>query len=157
MSEPVSLALWVLVAVAVTAAVVWATITAQRLDRLHIRVDRSRDALQAALDRRLAVVVAHDPQLAHEARRVEAIPLRPRDFSARIDAEERFRARVDATAGGYPRDDSDANTRVLLAVRFYNDAVADTRALRLRPLVRVLRLGGTAPLPVYCDLREISA
>lgn len=150
MTETVVLALWVLLAVAVTAAVVWAAVTAQRLDRLHIRVDRSRDALQAALDRRLAVTTAHQPGLAHQARAVEAIPLRPRNFAARLDAEDRFRELVD-------HPDADADTRVLLAMRFYNDAVADTRALRLRPLVRALRLGGTAPLPHYCDLRELPA
>ncbi|MCZ9293164.1 hypothetical protein [Corynebacterium meitnerae] len=36
-----------------------------------------------------------------------------------------------------------------LAVRFYNNAVADTRRLRLRPVIRVLRLAGTAPLPEF--------
>ena len=47
----------------------------------------------------------------------------------------------------------DAEVRVQLAHRFYNDAVADTRALRLRSLVRAFRLGGTAPLPEFFEYR----
>ena len=39
-----------------------------------------------------------------------------------------------------------------LARRFYNDAVTDTRMLRMRPLVRGLRLAGTAPIPEYFDV-----
>jgi 8-oxo-dGTP pyrophosphatase MutT (NUDIX family) len=49
---------------------------------------------------------------------------------------------------------ADAEARVLLARRFHNDAVRDTLALRERPLVRALRLGGTAPLPTYFEIAE---
>jgi 8-oxo-dGTP pyrophosphatase MutT (NUDIX family) len=51
---------------------------------------------------------------------------------------------------------ADAEARVLLARRFHNDAVRDTRALGERPLVRLLRLGGTAPLPEYFEIVERS-
>ena len=44
--------------------------------------------------------------------------------------------------------------RVQLARRFHNDAVRDTLALRERPAVRVLRLGGTAALPTYFEIAE---
>lgn len=44
---------------------------------------------------------------------------------------------------------SDANVRVHLATRFYNQAVADTRHLRHRPLVKLFRLAGNAPIPAY--------
>ena len=40
------------------------------------------------------------------------------------------------------------------ARRFHNDAVRDTLALRERPMVRLLRLGGHAPLPVYFEIAE---
>ena len=43
---------------------------------------------------------------------------------------------------------------MLLARRFHNDAVRDTLALRERPPVRWLRLGGTAPLPTYFEIAE---
>ena len=46
---------------------------------------------------------------------------------------------------------ADAERRIQLAHRFYNEAVSDTRALRLRPAVRLFHLGGTAKLPEYFD------
>ena len=49
---------------------------------------------------------------------------------------------------------ADAEARVLLARRFHNDAVRDTLALRERPAVRWLRLGGTAALPSYFEIAE---
>jgi 8-oxo-dGTP pyrophosphatase MutT (NUDIX family) len=49
---------------------------------------------------------------------------------------------------------ADAEARVLLARRFHNDAVRDTLTLRERPAVRMLRLGGTAPLPSYFEIAE---
>ena len=49
---------------------------------------------------------------------------------------------------------ADAETRVLLARRFHNDAVRDTLALRKRRPVRWLRLGGTAALPSYFEIAE---
>ena len=52
---------------------------------------------------------------------------------------------------------ADAEARVLLARRFHNDAVRDTLALRERPAVRWLRLGGTAALPSYFEIAEASA
>ena len=49
---------------------------------------------------------------------------------------------------------ADAETRVLLARRFHNDAVRDTLALRERRPVRWLKLGGRAPLPSYFEIAE---
>jgi 8-oxo-dGTP pyrophosphatase MutT (NUDIX family) len=49
---------------------------------------------------------------------------------------------------------ADAEARVLLARRFHNDAVRDTLALRERPVVRWLHLGGRAPLPTYFEITE---
>ena len=49
---------------------------------------------------------------------------------------------------------ADAEARVLLARRFHNDAVRDTLALRERPAVKMLRLGGTAALPTYFEIAE---
>jgi hypothetical protein len=44
--------------------------------------------------------------------------------------------------------------QVFLARRFYNDAVAVTRAARRRWLVRVLRLAGGAPLPEFFEIDD---
>ena len=49
---------------------------------------------------------------------------------------------------------AEAESRVLLARRFHNDAVRDTLALRERRPVRWLRLGGHAPLPTYFEIAE---
>ena len=141
----------VLVAVSLTLLAAWAYSTAQRLHRLHIRLDRSRDALQAALDRRCAVVAAVYPELAALAGETERTRLTPTDLQSRMQQEARLAQIVLERAGGRqePAPLQDANTRVSLALRFYNDAVEDTRALSSRPLVRALRLGGTAAPPQF--------
>ena len=146
--------LWFVLALLLFCVLGWAYTTAQRLDRLHIRLDRSRDALQSALDRRCAVIAAIVPEVAERARAVEQVRLSPRDVQSRCDAEGVLRRDVDtqAAARAHERDLVEADVRVMLALRFYNEAVSDTRALRLRLLVRTLRLGGTAALPEYAHL-----
>ncbi|WP_066525089.1 hypothetical protein [Corynebacterium bouchesdurhonense] len=164
MSAPT--AAWVILAVGLTIIATWAFYTARRLDRLHIRLDRSRDALQSALDRRCAVIAATVPQLAPLARATEEVRLSPIDLASRLDREAELGARLApliagaAGAAGSPspvalRELHDADTRVMLALRFYNDAVGDTRALRLRPSVRTLHLGGTAALPEFAALGQL--
>jgi hypothetical protein len=44
--------------------------------------------------------------------------------------------------------------QVFLARKFYNDAVAATRAARRTPLVRLLRLAGGAPLPDFFEIED---
>jgi hypothetical protein len=44
--------------------------------------------------------------------------------------------------------------QVFLARKFYNDAVAATVAARRRPLARVLRLAGGAPLPEFFEIED---
>ncbi|HNM86799.1 MAG TPA: NUDIX domain-containing protein, partial [Mycobacterium sp.] len=65
-------------------------------------------------------------------------------------------ARVDMTRLPTPlvAELADAEARVVLARRFHNDAVRDTLALRERPAVRLLRLGGHAPRPAYFEIAE---
>lgn len=144
-------AVWIAVAVLVTVLVGWAYNTAQRLNRLHIRLDRSRDALQAALDRRCAVIAAVYPELRSAAEDAEHVRMTPQDIHTRLAREEQLSEQVaDRIAGEeMPGPLSEADIRVELATRFYDDAVADTRALRLRPSVSFLRLGGTAALPQF--------
>lgn len=143
--------LLVVVAVSLTLLAAWAYSTAQRLHRLHIRLDRSRDALQAALDRRCAVIAAVYPELGTQAGETERTRLMPTDLNSRMRQEaclaQVLRERADGRQEPAPLQD--ANTRVSLALRFYNEAVEDTRALSSRPLVRALRLGGTAAPPKF--------
>jgi 8-oxo-dGTP pyrophosphatase MutT (NUDIX family) len=159
---------WLIVAttLVVVLAVVgaWAYRTANRLDRLHVRYDLSWQALDGALARRAVVAraVAIDAyggasaggRLAALADAAEVAP-RP----ARESCENELSAAlaiVDPASlpAGLIAEMADAEARVVLARRFHNDAVRDTLALAERPLVRLFRLGGTAPLPSYFEIVE---
>lgn len=140
----------VIAVVCATLVAAWAFHSAQRLHRLHIRLDRSRDALQAALDRRCAVVAALFSELSVQAHETESIRIGKDDLQCRLRAEGELMQEVSSQSeGSTPAEVRDAHTRVELARRFYNDAVADTLALQLRPMVRLLRLGGTATVPQF--------
>ncbi|GAA1088624.1 hypothetical protein [Nocardiopsis composta] len=152
---------------------------AGRLDRLHTRVETAHAALRAALNRRSAVVVelaavgglepasavllAEAAGTAHRAwadgeDTIGGVPARVRaerelaesDLSRalrvvveRTDLDPGVRAEVDAAA-----------KRVLLARRFYNDAVAQTRQARASRLVRLFRLAGRAGLPEFFEMDD---
>ncbi|WIM69032.1 hypothetical protein QP027_06160 [Corynebacterium breve] len=143
---------WVVFAVVVTLFLAWAYSTAQRLDRLHVRVDRARSALESALNRRAAVIAAVSPDASEAARRAEHMGLVPGEFEQRAESERALRRHIAGSGISGSAELADADARVMLALRFYNDAVADTRAVRLRPEVKLLRLGGTARLPEFFEL-----
>lgn len=145
----------VLAAVLLTIVVLWAYFTAQRLNRLHIRTDSARLSLQASLDRRAAVVGALIPDASAAAAEAESIPLEYGNFDRRASAERTISAAISELEPQVPAQLIDADVRVQLAHRFYNEAVADTRALRLRQPVRVLRLGGTADLPEFFEFSAL--
>ncbi|QGU04752.1 hypothetical protein CETAM_07455 [Corynebacterium comes] len=140
---------WILLAIVITAVALWAFYTAQRLNRLHIRTDAALAALQAALDRRAAVIAALLPGTQPLASAAEAESLLHNAFQERAARERDLSDALVPLGTELPAQLVDAEVRVQLAHRFYNDAVADTRDLRLRPSVRLLRLGGTAPLPEF--------
>ncbi|MFT4125473.1 MAG: NUDIX hydrolase [Gordonia sp. (in: high G+C Gram-positive bacteria)] len=158
----------VIVAVVIVIAAGWASQTANRLDRLNVRVDLARAAMFAALDRRTVVVRAlaawlgaHDADGAATAQALTeradvAEHAAPADREAAENALSVALARVrpDARPVALVAELADAETRILLARRFYNDAVRDTRGLAERPLVRRLRLGGHAELPEYFEISE---
>jgi 8-oxo-dGTP pyrophosphatase MutT (NUDIX family) len=166
-----SVAAWIVVGVLVGLLLValamlgaWALQTASRLNRLHVRYDLSWQALDGALGRRAVVAraVATDAygrSIAgkHLTALADAAERAPR--TAREAAENELSAAltgVDAAALplGLVAELADAEARVLLARRFHNDAVRDTLALRERPLVRWLHLGGTAAMPTYFEIAE---
>ncbi|MGA3256289.1 MAG: NUDIX domain-containing protein [Mycobacterium sp.] len=146
----------------------WAIRAAQRLDRLNVRYDLSWQALDAALARRAVVAraVAIDayggasktsPQGRRLAALADAAECAPRP--ARENAENDLSAAltmVDPASlpAGLIAEMADAEARVMLARRFHNDAVRDTRALGTRRMVRTFRLGGTAALPSYFEIVE---
>lgn len=159
----------VIIALAVLAVVIllvgaWAYQTAHRLDRLHVRYDLSWQALDGALARRAVVARAvaveaygggpDGKRLAGLADTAERAPR-----TAREAAENELSAALSfVDPASLPvalvAELADAEARVLLARRFHNDAVRDTLALRDRPAVRMLRLGGTAALPTYFEIAE---
>ena len=154
----------VVLAAAIALVGAWAYQTASRLDRLHVRYDLSWQALDAALARRAVVAraVAVDaygggPEGKRLAALADVAERAPR--SAREAAENELSAAlavVDPVSlpVALVAELADAEARVLLARRFHNDAVRDTLALRERPAVRMLRLGGTAALPTYFEIAE---
>jgi len=156
------LAVVLIVALAVTVA--WAFQTANRLDRLHVRYDLSWQALDGALGRRAVVAraAAADVYGDHaQGKRLvalaDAAERAPR--SARENAENELSTALSAVdmrrlPTPMVAELADAEARVLLARRFHNDAVRDILALRERPSVRLLRLGGHAPLPTYFEIAE---
>lgn len=140
-----------LIIVCMVMALAWAYFTAQRLNSLHIRTDAALAQLQFALDRRAAVAAALAPSLLPLAREADATALVYHHFEDRAEKERALTAAMAREFRSFPAVLVDAESRVQLAHRFYNEAVSDTRALRLRPLVKLCRLGGTAPLPNYFD------
>jgi 8-oxo-dGTP pyrophosphatase MutT (NUDIX family) len=136
-------------------------LTANRLDRLHVRTQAAWAALEGALSRRivaaraLAATGRLDPDRAAELHTLADTA----DAASRAqrDAAETALSRALADVppdqeGELAAELADAAERVLLARRFYNDAVRDTRALRASWFTRFFRLAGRAVLPEYFEI-----
>jgi hypothetical protein len=157
----------VLVAVLLT---MWVTFTLTRLDRLHARVDAAQASMDAQLVRRAAALqhVAESPDSGvPDALRAGFDQTAKRALNAPLDNPERRaaenavgRAMIELAALPDPLNpEADAElketaARVLIARRFYNDAVRDTRALRARRLPRVFRMAGRRPMPEFFDIDD---
>ncbi|MGH3832497.1 MAG: NUDIX hydrolase [Pseudonocardiaceae bacterium] len=134
------------------AGAVGAMRAATRLDRLHVRTEAAWAALDAALCRRARAV--------REAQGCAGPDLALRAGTAVREEVENELGRVLAVLDrrGLEPDCAgrlaDAEQRVMIARRVYNDAVRDTLALRSRPMVRWLRLAGTAVAPCYFEIAE---
>lgn len=159
----------VAVAVVVIVGLGWAYRTAHRLDRLNVRVDLARQSLLAALDRRAVVArtigaalrAGSDAGRADIGREltVAADLVESVDEADRETAENQLSSllgqiEVGARPTALATELADAETRVMIARRFYNDAVRDTRNLALRRSVRWLRLAGRAQVPRYFEIIE---
>ena len=155
---------------------------AGRLDRMHTRLEAARAALDVTLVRRSSVVLELaasgflDPATsvllagaAHEARGGQDTDLGDREL-ARIELTQSNLSRALRAAFAQPgfQDSLDevdgaadllaeleaAAHQVLVARKFYNTAVATTRDARRKPLVRLLRLAGHAPLPEFFEMDD---
>jgi 8-oxo-dGTP pyrophosphatase MutT (NUDIX family) len=156
-------AIIVIIAVLLLLAAFRLWLTANRLDRLHVRTQAAWAALDGALARRivaaraLAATGRLEPALAAELHRLADAA----DAAERADRDAAETALSTALAeippgqqGELAAELSDAAERVLLARRFYNDAVRDTRGLRASWFTRFFRLAGRALLPDYFELPE---
>ena len=153
----------------------WLTWTANRLDRMHHRIDVARGTLDAQLLRRsgatleLASSEVLDPpsrlvllDAANHARNAG-----PEEFeSAESDLSQALRAvfaqpadvhvlREDPTVRPLVDELARDCVRVELARRFHNDVVVSARALRSRRRVRWLRLAGHAAELHAVDLDDV--
>ncbi|NIZ89802.1 hypothetical protein [Kineococcus rubinsiae] len=175
---------WALLALLVVCALAgYLSATAQRLDRLHHRVETSRAGLEVELTRRasaaleLATSGELDPAtsliLADAATASLDAPRTPAALRDATDADDAARWAAESglsralavvlpaadglgEAGGAPATGrvGDAAHRVALARRFHNDAVVQTRRLRAKRVVRWGRLAGHARLPETADFDD---
>jgi hypothetical protein len=162
----------VVVAVVLVVAVLatYLTWTAQRLDRLHARVEAAAGALTAQLEHRARAAAAFSaaaplpPVLAAQRSAAAADAAAATGLDHHREAVENQLVRCVRAATTQPGALQpgtgwtdvllDASTKVALARRFHNDAVRDARALRANRLPRLLRLSGTAPLPEYFEIDD---
>jgi hypothetical protein len=160
---------WLILAVAVAILLtMWITFTITRLDRLHARVDAAQAAMDAQLVRRAAAldhvarssgVGLSDAEHARLAAVVDnAMHAGPADRESAENAVGRAVAGLVEGPAQLPpeadRELREAAARVLIARRFYNDAVRDTRALRARRMPRLLRLAGHREMPQFFDIDD---
>ena len=142
--------------------------TATRLDRLHHRVETSWANLDAALKTRsaLALEIARsnlvDPatsMLLLAAAHVAVVA----EHSDRADAEAELSELLLSllaeqaldSDGEIFRELSAARERLRIAIALHLEAVNRTQAQRKRPIVRLFRLAGRAPLPVRYPFEDI--
>ena len=167
---------WVVLAVVVLLVVgLWLTWTANRLDRMHHRIDVARGTLDTQLLRRsgatleLASSEALDPpsrlvllDAASQARNAG-----PEEFEAAesvlsqalravfADPEAAQVLRADVAVAPLVDELARDCARVELARRFHNDVVVSARSLRSRRRVRWLRLAGRAAELRAVDLDDV--
>ena len=169
----------IIVVVVVAILGVYVSWRAGRLDRLHARLEARRAALDVALVRRSSVAlelassglldpatslllasVAHDARSAQNGQGWEGGQELPESDLTRalraVFGQPGFRSSLDGTEGADEllSELEGAAHQVFLARKFYNDAVAATRAARRTPLVRLLRLAGGAPLPEFFEIED---
>ena len=142
--------------------------TATRLDRLHHRVETSWANLDAALKTRsaLALEIARsnlvDPatsMLLLAAAHVAVVA----DHSERAEAEAELSELLLSllaeqaldSEGEIFRELSAARERLRIAIAIHLEAVTRTQAQRKRPVVKLFRLAGRAPLPVRYPFEDI--
>lgn len=148
----------VVVVLALALLATYVTWTASRLDRLHARTDGARTALEVQLARRAASALEVSATRHLEALAAAASAAHHAGGEDRAlresELSEALRRAVPVLAPDAAVDLVEAGRRLVLARRFYNDAVRDTQAFRRRRLVRLLRLAGHAHEPAFFDVDD---
>ena len=143
-------------------------ISANRLDRLHHRVETSWANLDSILQRRasIALEIAHFTEIDPASNlilTVAAHQAREADISERSEAESSL-----SEALKLLRDESDiphlhreifeeldsVTERVRIAIAIHREAVTATRNRRSKWIYRLFRLAGSAPLPVIYPFED---
>ena len=139
--------------------------TATRLDRLHVRLDAAKVALDAQLVRRSAATLelarsglldvatavilataAREARVAEEENRATAESALTRDLRAAFDHPTQLTQLRETPEGtDLVQELGAAMRRVQLARRFHNESVRAVRQLRSHRRVRYFRLAGRAP------------
>jgi hypothetical protein len=161
-------ALLIVLLIVMLVMVWYLSFTATRLDRLHHRVETSWGNLDAALKTRSALTLEIarsnlvDPatsMLLLAAAHVAVVA----EQSERADAEEELsqlllsvlEEKALDSDGEIFRELNSARDRLRIAIALHLEAVSRTQAQRKRPIVRIFRLAGRAPLPVKYPFEEI--
>jgi hypothetical protein len=153
-----------IIALVVVLAIWYLSYSATRLDRLHNRVETSWANLDGLLQRRAAVALEiakseiADPAssllltaAAHQARDAQ--------MSARSQAESGLSGALGLllndghlVSGSIEKDLlrelSELTDKIRVAIALHVDAVHRTQMVRRKPVFRIFRLAGSAPLPV---------
>jgi hypothetical protein len=138
------------------------TFSANRLDRLHHQVETSWANLDSILQRRAAIAqeisqLAETDPASRLILTVAAHQAREAEISDRSEAESGL-----SQALRLLRDESDiphlhpdifqeldrATERIRIAVALHQESVRATQRRRAKPIFRIFRLAGRAPLPV---------
>ena len=135
--------------------------TARRLDRMHRRLDAAAAALDAQLRARADAAATFASgvrgparrELAEAATGALAVEGLGHDREA---AESTLSRALQGLAGDLDTDVVVAVTRTTFARRFHNDAVRDALVVRRRRVVRYLRLAGSARLPSFFEMDDVT-
>lgn len=136
--------------------------TASRLDRLHHRVETSWASLDALLQQRaaLALEVTHRPEVDPAVAMVlvqSSYLAQEADIAERSQAEEGLASTIGLlyeTEEFHTKNPdlsarmSNVGQKIEMAIRLHTEAVQTTQQQRSRPLVKIFRLAGRAPLPI---------
>jgi hypothetical protein len=153
-----------LIALIVIFSIWYLSYSATRLDRLHHRVETSWANLDGLLQRRAAVALEiAKSELADPA---SSLLLTAAAHQAR-DAEVKTRSQAESGLSGalglllndghlvngsierdLLRDLSELTDKIRIAIALHVDAVNRTQMVRRKPVFRIFRLAGRAPLPI---------